>query len=132
MAQGGKKLTQGIRTGASAPSQSIYIHMYNMSGMIGMHFSCMLQRSLGLLRLLLASAFTSEISREVLQRWQVPQAQVETTIAAANSSCLPRIKQRLQPKLSKPWHSSFLKHHWPYKIKEVTGFKARERTRTNN
>ena len=82
MAQGGKKLTQGIRTGASAPSQSIYIYMYNMSGMIGMHFSCMRQRSLGLLRLLLARAFTLEVNEDLLQRWQVPQAQVETTIAA--------------------------------------------------
>jgi hypothetical protein len=96
-----------------------------------MHFSCMGQCSLGLLRLLPASAFTSESSVDFLQRCQVSKAQVDATIIAANSSCLPQIK-RSEPKVSEPWHSSLLKYHWPHNLKEVTGYKAWERTSTNN
>ena len=73
-----------------------------------------------------------KLSRDVLQRWQVPQAQVETTIAAGNSSFLPHIKQRPEAKPCEPWHSSFLKHYWPYKSRELTEYKAWERTSTNN
>jgi hypothetical protein len=96
-----------------------------------MYFSFMGQCRLGLFRLLPASAFTSEFSVDSLQQCQVPKAQVDVIIVAANSSYLPPIKRK-EPKVFEPWHSSLLKYHWPHKLQEVAAYKARERINTNN
>jgi hypothetical protein len=53
-----------------------------MTWTTGMYFSCMGQCSLGLLRLLAASAFTLKVSAELLQRCQVSKAHVDANIIA--------------------------------------------------